>query len=148
MKPNNLIFICIRTGRARCAMPPPLQLCTDSQVYGGCTAEAAVSEASGPRVSGCIRAPLYFHPHPVDRLRHLKQTLFTGRQSTFFYRVSHNGLLVSSMGGLSVPTRAPLSSPFLPLGCCNLSWSYLHYKLSPRILRGPRNAQGHLLPQI
>ena len=24
-------------------------------MYGGCTAEAAVSEASGPRVSGCIR---------------------------------------------------------------------------------------------
>ena len=28
-----------------------------SRVYGGCAAEAAVSEASGPRVSGCIRAP-------------------------------------------------------------------------------------------
>jgi len=27
-----------------------------SRVYGGCAAEAAVSEASGPRVSGCIYA--------------------------------------------------------------------------------------------
>jgi len=31
-----------------------------SRVYSGCAAEAAVSEASGPRVSGCIRAPWYF----------------------------------------------------------------------------------------
>ena len=36
-----------------------------NRVYGGCAAEAAVSEASGPRVSGCIRAPRYFHPNPV-----------------------------------------------------------------------------------
>eukprot|EP00964_Phaeocystis_antarctica_P048472 scaffold28069_cov82-Phaeocystis_antarctica.AAC.2 len=40
-----------------------------SRAYGGCAAEAAVSEASGPRVSGCIRAPLYFRPHPVARSR-------------------------------------------------------------------------------
>jgi len=26
-----------------------------SRAYGGCAAETAVSEASGPRVSGCIR---------------------------------------------------------------------------------------------
>ena len=38
-----------------------------SRVYGGCAAEAAVSEASGPRVSGCIRAPRHFNPNPVDR---------------------------------------------------------------------------------
>ena len=36
-----------------------------SRAYGGCAAEAAVSEASGPRVSGCIRAPRYFNPNPV-----------------------------------------------------------------------------------
>ena len=36
-----------------------------SRVYGGCAAEAAVSEASGPRVSGCIRAPRYFNPYPL-----------------------------------------------------------------------------------
>ena len=36
-----------------------------SRVYGGCAAEAAVSESSGPRVSGCPRAPRYFHPNPV-----------------------------------------------------------------------------------
>ena len=36
-----------------------------SRVYGGCAAEAAVSEASGPRVSGCTRAPRYFGPYPV-----------------------------------------------------------------------------------
>jgi len=29
-------------------------------VCGVCAAETAVSEASGPRVSGCIRAPRYF----------------------------------------------------------------------------------------
>ena len=40
-----------------------------SRVYGGCAAEAAMSEASGPRVSGCIRAPLYFHPHPVQCIK-------------------------------------------------------------------------------
>ena len=34
-----------------------------SRVCGGCAAEAAVSEASGPRVSGCIRAPRYFYEH-------------------------------------------------------------------------------------
>ena len=36
-----------------------------SRAYGGCAAEAAVSEASEPRVSGCIRAPRYFGPYPV-----------------------------------------------------------------------------------
>ena len=36
-----------------------------SRVYGGCAAEAAVSESSGPRVSGCIRDPRYFNPYPV-----------------------------------------------------------------------------------
>ena len=36
-----------------------------SRVYGGCAAEAAVSESSGPRVSSCIRAPRYFSPYPV-----------------------------------------------------------------------------------
>ena len=36
-----------------------------SRVYGGCAAEAAVSESSGPRVSGCTRAPRYFGPYPV-----------------------------------------------------------------------------------
>ena len=38
-----------------------------SRVCGGCTAEAAVSEASGPRVGGCIRACKNFRPHPVRR---------------------------------------------------------------------------------
>ena len=32
-------------------------------VYGGCAAEAGVSEASGSRVSGCPRAPRYFNPY-------------------------------------------------------------------------------------
>eukprot|EP00964_Phaeocystis_antarctica_P135678 scaffold100030_cov51-Phaeocystis_antarctica.AAC.1 len=32
---------------------------------GSVTVTVLVSSASGPRVSGCIRAPLYFHPHPV-----------------------------------------------------------------------------------
>ena len=36
-----------------------------SRVYGACTAEAAASETSGPRVSGCIRARGYFRPYPV-----------------------------------------------------------------------------------
>ena len=34
-----------------------------SRVCGVCAAEAAASEASGLRVSGCIRAPRYFNPH-------------------------------------------------------------------------------------
>ena len=39
-----------------------------SRVYGGCAAEAAVSEASGPRVSGYARAPRYlFSPYPVAK---------------------------------------------------------------------------------
>ena len=41
-----------------------------SRVYGGCTAEAmaeaAASEASGPRVSGCIRDPRNFRANPVS----------------------------------------------------------------------------------
>ena len=36
-----------------------------SRVYGGCTAEAAASEASGPRVSGCIRESAKLRPSPV-----------------------------------------------------------------------------------
>ena len=32
---------------------------------GSVTAMVLVSSASGPRVSGCTRAPLYFHPYPV-----------------------------------------------------------------------------------
>ena len=32
---------------------------------GSVTALVLVSSASGPRVSGCIRAPRYFGPHPV-----------------------------------------------------------------------------------
>jgi len=32
---------------------------------GSATVMVLVSTASGPRVSGCIRAPLYFHPYPV-----------------------------------------------------------------------------------
>jgi hypothetical protein len=36
-----------------------------SRVYGGCAAEAGVSEVSGSRVSGCPRAPRYFNPYPV-----------------------------------------------------------------------------------
>jgi len=36
---------------------------------GSVTALVLVSSASGPRVSGCIRAPLYFHPYPVDAPR-------------------------------------------------------------------------------
>ena len=35
--------------------------CVHSRVYCGCTAEAGVLEASGPSVSGCTRAPRYFH---------------------------------------------------------------------------------------
>ena len=51
-----------------------------SRVYGGCAAEAAVSEASGPRVSGCIRAPLYFRPSPVAQLTSMcEQPDATGR---------------------------------------------------------------------
>ena len=46
------------------AMPPPLQrTAAHSRVCGVCAAEAAASEASGLRVSGCIRAPRYFNPH-------------------------------------------------------------------------------------
>ena len=33
---------------------------------GSVTAMVLVSSASGPRVSGCTRAPRYFGPHPVD----------------------------------------------------------------------------------
>ena len=33
---------------------------------GSATVMVLVSTASGPRVSGCIRAPLYFHPYPVS----------------------------------------------------------------------------------
>ena len=33
-----------------------------------CAAEAAASEASGLRVSGCIRAPRYFHPYSDARI--------------------------------------------------------------------------------
>ena len=36
-----------------------------SRVYGGCAAEAAVSESSGPRVSGCPHAPGHFNPYPL-----------------------------------------------------------------------------------
>ena len=32
---------------------------------GSVTAMVLVSSASGPRVSGCTRAPLYFRPYPV-----------------------------------------------------------------------------------
>ena len=46
---------------SRCAMPSAVH----SRVYGGCTAEAGVSEASGPSVSGCTRAPRYFYQDPV-----------------------------------------------------------------------------------
>ena len=35
---------------------------------GSATVMILVSSASGPRVSGCIRAPLYFHPYPVRLL--------------------------------------------------------------------------------
>ena len=47
-----------------------------SRVYGGCAAEAAVSEASGPRVSGCPRAPRYFSPHPVYALQKCRGSRF------------------------------------------------------------------------
>ena len=43
-----------------------------SRVYGGCTAEAAASEASGPRVSGCIRVFGDFNPYPVIIKRYQK----------------------------------------------------------------------------
>ena len=36
-----------------------------SRVYGECTAEVAALEASGPRVSGCIRTWQNFRPNPV-----------------------------------------------------------------------------------
>jgi hypothetical protein len=39
-----------------------------SRVYSGYAAEAAVSEASNPRVSRCIRDPRYFRPYPVARV--------------------------------------------------------------------------------
>ena len=56
---------CSRTGRARWAMPPPLQRCT-----AGCTVRAPLkrrrlNETSGLSVGGCIRARGYFGPHPV-----------------------------------------------------------------------------------
>ena len=47
------------------AMLPIRRFSGSHSPYGGCAAEAAVSEASGPRVSGCTRAPRYFGPHPV-----------------------------------------------------------------------------------
>jgi len=34
---------------------------------GSVTALVLVSSASGPRVSGCIRAPRYFRPYPVKK---------------------------------------------------------------------------------
>ena len=56
---------CSRTGRARWAMPPPLQRCTAG--YRACTAEAVASESLGLSVGGCIRARGYFGPHPVSK---------------------------------------------------------------------------------
>ena len=49
-----------------------------SRVYSGCAAETAVSEASGPRVSECIRAPRSFRPfcYPVYP-RTKKVTMFS-----------------------------------------------------------------------
>ena len=40
---------------------------------GSATVMVLVSEASGPRVRGCPRAPRYFHPNPV-RLRRIYPT--------------------------------------------------------------------------
>ena len=42
----------------------PAAQAVHSRVYGGCTAEAAASAASGPRVSGCIRESTELRPHP------------------------------------------------------------------------------------
>ena len=45
----------------------------DSGTHAWCghaTVMVLVSSASGPRVSGCIRAPRYFHPHTL--FMHLK----------------------------------------------------------------------------
>eukprot|EP00964_Phaeocystis_antarctica_P009048 scaffold4894_cov62-Phaeocystis_antarctica.AAC.1 len=39
---------------------------SDTQArWGSVTHMVLVSSASGPRVSGCTRAPRYFHPYPV-----------------------------------------------------------------------------------
>ena len=56
---------CIRTGRARWAMPPPLQRRT-----AGCTVRAPLKrrrlKSLGLSVGGCIREHRrYFGPHPV-----------------------------------------------------------------------------------
>ena len=52
-----------RSNALRCASAAQA---VHSRVYGGCTAEAAASEASGPRVSGCTQACIkHFRPHPV-----------------------------------------------------------------------------------
>ena len=41
---------------------------SDTQArWGSVTHMVLVSSASGPRVSGCTRAPRYFGPYPVDR---------------------------------------------------------------------------------
>jgi hypothetical protein len=79
---------CSRTGRTRCAMPPPLQ----RRTAGDCAVCAPLKrrpqkpqksekeqvEEEGLRVSGCIRAPRYFHPlsrtNP-ERLLHRSFTL-------------------------------------------------------------------------
>ena len=67
---------CSRTGRARWAMPPPLQRCTARCTVRAPLNEAAASETSGLSVGGCIRARGYFGPYPslpatVPRIREL-----------------------------------------------------------------------------
>ena len=62
-------------------------------VYSGYAAEAAVSEASGPRVSGCIRAPRYFNPYPVPRGTAAGDTLMRG--GPFQYRLGAQAGLVT-----------------------------------------------------
>ena len=60
---------------ARCCRAP------DSSTHACCgsaTVLVLVSSASGPRVSGCIRAFGYFNPHPVGFLRGLP-----GQQAQF-----------------------------------------------------------------
>ena len=57
---------CQHPGRARCAtMPPLLKICTAERAVCACL-KRLVSEASGPRVSGCIRAWRDFGPYPVQ----------------------------------------------------------------------------------
>ena len=55
----------------------------DSGTHAWCgraTVMVLVSSASGPRVSGCPRAPLNFNPYPVAVTpeKHLSYSLFSG----------------------------------------------------------------------